>query len=379
MHNSGTEKKDIKPINKLILVLYTYRKGFVISNFIVGILGLIIAFNLPLWYRSTGLVLVQQESNTSSIASMIAQVAQFPTMLSSGDKVMQYMGLLTSQNVLDSIIEKYNLKELYKKQTKFHTYQAVKSHLSLEDRQDGTFSISYLVKENPELAAKIVNSFYAELNKLILKINRSKAVDYRTYLSQSYNVANQRLENLLEEFREFQDSTGIVSIEEQIKSSLLGLADLEARRLTNRIELEYAQKTLGEDDPTVLSIEQRLDAIAREIHKYRTSGEYSNIPIISIPEASISYMNHYRTVEVQVKVVEYLALQLEQAKLEEQKQSANLYLVNPAQPADYKSEPKRLNVLITILFFFNVAFMLYYLIKDYYSRNKSELTTILHS
>lgn len=379
MQKSGTDKKDLKPIYKFVLLLYRHRKGFFISNIIVGILGLIIALNLPLWYRSTGLVLVQQDSNASSIASMIAQVTPFPTSLSSGDKVMQYMGLLTSQSVLDSIIEQYDLKELYGKQTKFHTYQAVKSYLSLEDRQDGTFSISYLVKEDPELAAQIVNSLFAELNKLILKINRSKAADYRLYLSQSYDKANQRLYKLLKEFKEFQDSTGIVALEEQIKSSLLGLADLEAQRLTNRIELEYAKKTLGENDPTVLSIEQRLDAIGREIQKFRTTDEYSNIPISAIPESSIAYMNHYRTVEVQAKVVEYLALQLEQAKLEEQKQSANLYLVNPAQPADYKSEPKRLNVLITIYFFYNIVFLLYYLIKDYYLRNKSELETVLHS
>lgn len=379
MQKSRTDKKELKPIYKFILLLYRHRKGFILSNIIVVILAFIIALNLPLWYRSTGLVLVREDSNASSISSMLAQVAPFPTSLSSGDKVMQYMGLLTSQSVLDSIIEKYDLKEFYEKETKFHTYQAVKSYLSLEDRQDGTFSISYLVKENPELAAQIVNSFFAELNKLVLKINRSKAADYRNYLGQSYDKANQRLDNLLDEFKQFQDSTGIVALEEQIKSSLIGLADLEAQRLTNSIELEYAQKTLGENDPTVISIEQRLDAIGREIQKYRTTDKYSNIPISSIPEASIAYMNHYRAVEVQAKVVEYLALQLEQAKLEEQKQSANLYFVNPAQPADYKSEPKRLNVLITILFFYNITFILVYSIKDYYLRNKSEFAAILQS
>lgn len=379
MQNTGIDKKELKPIHKFIQLLFRHKKLFLISNILVIVVSFIIVLNLPMWYRSTGLVLVQQDSNASNIASMLSQVAPFPTSFSSGDKVMQYMGLLTSQSVLDSLIEKYDLKEYYEKKTKFHTYQSVKSYLSLEDRQDGTFSISYLVKEDPEFAAQIVNSFFAELNKLILKINRSKAADYRSYLSQSYNQANRRLDNLLNEFKQFQDSTGIVALEEQIKSSLLGLADLEAQRITNRIELEYALKTLGKDDPTVISIQHRLGAIRNEIQKYRTTNEYSNIPIAAIPESGIAYMNHYRTVEVQAKVVEYLALQLEQAKLEEQKQSANLYLVNPAQPADYKSEPKRLNVLITILFFYNIIFLIYYTIKDYYYRNKSELTDILYS
>ena len=149
--------------------------------------------------------------------------------------------------------------------------------------------------------------------------------------------------------------------------------------MKNQIELEYLMMTLKSGDPQIVDIRNRITAIDDELNKYIATGKYSNIPILEIPKLSIQYMNMYREVEVQVKIVEYLALQLEQAKSEEQKQSADLYLVNPATPADYKSEPKRLNVLVAIIFFTNTLFMLFVSIKRYVEVNKSFIGRIINS
>jgi capsule polysaccharide export protein KpsE/RkpR len=370
---------ELSPFYKLVGILFQKRKSLIIINIVTIALSLLLVINLPLWYQSTAIVVVQSESNAGGVAAMLAQVSPFPMGLAGGDKVTQYMGFIQTERVLDSIVVRFDLQELYEKKTRFHTYQQVRDFLTITDRDDGTFAISYKAEEDPELASAVANEFFNELYGLAIDVNRAKVSKYRSYLENSYNSGEEKLQVLLDQFKSFQDSTGVISLENQVHASLGGLAEIESEKMKNQIELEYLMMTLKSGDPQIVDIRNRITAIDDELNKYIATGKYSNIPILEIPKLSIQYMNMYREVEVQVKIVEYLALQLEQAKSEEQKQSADLYLVNPATPADYKSEPKRLNVLVAIIFFTNTLFMLFVSIKRYVEVNKSFIGRIINS
>ena len=129
----------------------------------------------------------------------------------------------------------------------------------------------------------------------------------------------------------------------------------------------------GADNPLVKQAEMRVN----ELNKRLTSMKYGNndnlkssldlfIPFEKVPATGIEYVRLMRDYEIQTKVLEFIYPIYEQAKIEEQKETPVVLVVDKAIPPEKKSSPKR--ALITIAafllsFFFSVG---YVLIKESY-------------
>jgi len=364
---------------KFLRLFLRHWKLIIFSNVLVGILALIIALNLKLSYRSSAVVVVQSEEIGSGITAMLAQASPINLGFSGGTDVAKYMGYLESERIVDSIIVHFDLQERYEKETLFHTRQKVLEDMAVVDREDGTFAISYVVEEDPDLAAAVVNKLYEELYEIALEVSQARASDYRSYLEASYATAGGKLESMIAAFQAYQEETGVLALEDQVRLSLEGLAQIEAERIGAKVELDFLRRSMSGDNSRIQVAEQRIAALEREIRNYKERGSYSNLPIKEIPSSSAQYLTQFRDIEVQTKVVEFLVLQLEQAKLEERKQTADLYLLYPASPTDYKYKPKRLNILVGIVFFYNLFLLGTLQARELFTRNREEILTFIRS
>lgn len=366
------------PILDLVLLVYKNIKKLTIFNGAVGIIALIFVFTLTLSYRSTAVVVVQTETGGGNIAAMISQFSPFSFGLGGGTETQKYMGILETNRVMDVIIDKYDLQTRYKKRTRVETYKAILLSMDLFDREDGSFSISFTVDEDPALARDIVETLYEELVKIMLELNQANAHNYRIYVEDAYKNAASTLKNSEIAFNDFQKRTGIVKIEDQVSATIEVITQLEMEKIQREIEINYMKEILAPDHHEVLNKIIELRTFKDKLADLKSSNESYMVAMESLPDNSLEYVRNFRNVTIDSKIAEFLALQLEQARIEEQKGTVNLYLLDPPQIPDRKFEPKRLSILIIIMFFSVVFSVTYLLIKNYFDENNEIIQNKLH-
>ena len=80
---------------------------------------------------------------------------------------------------------------------------------------------------------------------------------------------------------------------------------------------------------------------------------------------------------IREKILEFIVPQLEDARLEEQRNITGLQLLDRALPQDYKAKPKRIIVVFVFIFLSIIISVLMILIRDFINHNSTTLKQVL--
>jgi len=359
------------PILDFAILIYKNIKKLAVINLLIAVLAIVYLFNLDPTYQSTAIISVQSQPGSAGLASMLSEAIPFSMGFGRSSENQKYMGILTTHRVLDVIIKKYNLRSVYNTKTQFETYNAVLGNLGIYDRDDGTFSISYMYENEPAVARDIVQTFYEELTKIALDLNQKVAVNYRSYIEEAYNKMSAELAKAETNFATFQAKTGVLKIGDQISATISTITELELNKVKLELELEYLKKTLDTGSPEVYNKELEIYIIKTKISQLKQGGESFLLSVENLPEQSIDYFRLFREVTVDSKISEFLVLQLQQARIEELKNTGDIYLLDPPQIPDRKIKPKRLTLLIVTMFFSSILSVLWILLREYYIKHRT--------
>jgi len=64
------------------------------------------------------------------------------------------------------------------------------------------------------------------------------------------------------------------------------------------------------------------------------------VPFNKVPELGAEYLRRYREVEMQYKILQFIAPLYEQAKVEERRDTPSVIVLDKGRPAERKSKPK---------------------------------------
>jgi uncharacterized protein involved in exopolysaccharide biosynthesis len=367
---------EISPFFKLIKILYKYRKPFIVFNLTVFILSIIIAFLLPKWYRGSITFIVNENDQSSIIASITGNLP-LDFLGGSNQKVSQYMNFITSRRILDNLDSLYNLQEVYEIVYRQQFYKALKSNIIIMDNDDNTISVDFYYKDDPVLAAKIANSIYEQLYNLSLELNQDRNKKLSIFLENSYELTIKKIKAAEEKLTNYQVKNQIFDVEIQLEMLIKKIAELEIEKIQLEIEMKYFEKNLSKYDQNVKALKNRIDVIAAKIHELKYSSTISEIALSQMPVKVVKYLELYRDVEILNKVLEFLVPQLENARLQEIKTDANIQLLDKAVPEDYKSKPKRLNIIFAATFLALITSIFILLLLDYKKRNLHLIKEVL--
>ena len=362
------------PILDFFILIYKNIKWLLLVNFIVAVITVVILLTMDVSYRSVAVVSVQEEAGAGGFASMISQVMPFSFGFGAGSEAAKYMGIIETKRVMDKVIDEFDLQALYGKDNREQTYIAFQEDLDLVDREDGTFSIAFTAKNDAVLAKQVIDRIYAELLEIALQMNQYSARNYRIYIEEALQKANDELSASEVAFQLFQEQSGIMDLENQVLASVTALTELETERTRREIELEFMRKTLSNDHPDVRNRMIEQQTYADKIAELKAGSDSYILSMDNLPENSLEYLRNYREVMIDSKIVEFLFLQYEQAKIEEQKTTVNLYLLDPPHVPDKKSKPKRASSLITVLFFSGLLSLIVMLSIDHVKKNREHIT-----
>ena len=331
-------------------ILWKRKKFIVITVMIVTILSVIISLLLPKWYKATA-VIMPPTGNESKFGGMMANLSTFGLggMLGGSEDQMRILAILKSKNILEALDEKYDFQSKYETKYKFQTYKKLKSNLRIEVGEEDQIIISFLDKEQ-ELVAEIVNYVVHCLDSLNIALSISKATNNRVFIEKRIATVKDSLFYLENKISAFMEEKGIISISDQLSASVEKAAELQAKITAKEIELEIKKDNFSINRPEIEILEKELNLLKDKFASFFTS-EHNELFINfdDVPDLQMELLQLKRRAEYYKLMLEYLAPQYEQAKIEEIKDIPTIQVLDKAKRPEWKSKPKRIIIVFSSL------------------------------
>jgi uncharacterized protein involved in exopolysaccharide biosynthesis len=252
------------------VAVFNRRKWWMTIPFaMLTIITVIVAFSLPSVYRSTAIILIEQQDIPSEMVRS--------TITSFADERIQVISqrVMTTQN-LSEVIKKYNLYTTEREtDTREEINNKMRSDISREmisaeviDPRSGTptkatiaFKLSY-DNESPELSQKVANELVTLYLNENLKTRTQKAAEATGFLTEEAERLKNQIENI---------DTNLAIFKEKHSGSLPELINL------NLSLVEKTERELFETDQRISTIEDRIIYLESELDQLSpTSGVYSD-------------------------------------------------------------------------------------------------------
>lgn len=332
------------------------------------VISIIVSLQKPNIYSSTALILPpQQDSGMMGMMSALSggMAGLAGDLLGKGTTGDLYVGILNSRAVKDTIIDRFNLVDVFKQKYRLDTYKilAAKAEIAA-GKKDGIISITVEDKD-PKLAADLANAFAEELGRLTVKLSITGAAQNRGYLEQRLAKAKDDLNRAEEALKTFRSSNKALDVPEQAKAAISGLAQLKAQLAIQEVQLAGMRSRFTDTTPEVTDLKASISSLQAQISQVEGSGRGSSIPSMgSVPELGREYVRLMREFKVQETIFELLTKQYEMAKMSEAKDVDGIQIIQRATVPDKKSEPKRSIIVLASTFAAGFGAVLYIFMRE---------------
>jgi uncharacterized protein involved in exopolysaccharide biosynthesis len=352
-----------KSLFDFISVIVKYRKFLFLFIFLVTLITVVVGLLSPKWYKSTASVFPAEKTDIlGELGGLTSLVRTFsPTRglagLAGPTETDRYLAILKSASVIDRVIKKFNLVEVYditSPPIMLKTVEALMSNVNFEVQDEGNLNIEVYDKD-PQRAADMANYFVELLNEINSRLHVQNAKANREFIEKRYQ---QNLNDIAEnekKMQEFQKKFGVVAVPEQLEATVKAMSEVYGELAKKEIEVSVLKRSFSEEHPAVKTAEIEVQELQKKINQLNQGYSHSDInvliPFKKAPELGNEYLKIYRNLEIQYKILEFITPLYEQAKVEEVRNTPSVIVLDRAGPADWKSKPK-------ILLYFLLSFII---------------------
>lgn len=337
-------------ISALITLLKVRRRILFGTTFAGGAIAAVIGLLLPNTYTANVLIVPPQKEQSTASAFLgqlgpLAAVAGAEMGLRNPSDL--YIGLLGSRSIADHLIEKFELRTVYRTKTATDTRAALKSHSHFSTGKDSLIKVE-VVDNMPTRASALANAYSAELDVLVKSLAVSSAGQRRLVMEsrlEQEKTAVSKAESLM---KNMQQQTGVLQLDQQSTLAIGTLAQLKAQITSMEVALERLKTGATAENPEVLRLTAELNALRTQLRAKETSSPRGN-PLLAtsaLPEAGMAYLQNLRDLKYHETLFELLSKQYEAARLDEARGAPDLQVIDTATVPDKKSGPPR--TLITV-------------------------------
>ncbi len=335
----SNEKQTSKGMLDYIHLLLKWRWFIAINFLLVVFITYGITLMLPKWYYSESVVLPPKDQmmGPGMGISGIARMVGLPgvTGLLGQQGVYNYVSILKSRSIQEEMIETFNLREIYKMQDDpiEDVLKEFNANVNVEVDSEGALVIGIYDKV-PERAAEMANYYVSLLQKNYTELNVTEARARRQFVEKRLDQNKEELETLEERMQTFQREHGFLIVPDQVEQGMKSIAEIYAIRTLKELELDIYKETLGPGNPLYRGAELELKAI--------------NNRLSNVPEQTIESLRIFRELLIQQKIFELLTPLLEEARLEELRDTPAVLILDQAVPAEERARPKRLFITLAM-------------------------------
>ena len=351
----GTNDTDEISLLKKLLLLWNGRKFILFVALIALISSAVYAFYLPPVYKAECYFLPPNQdmnrissltgslmSNTTAIMTEriggVADLAGLPTTVTSGQMIL---GILKRNAVLDAIIERFALMEVYRQEYKSRMRDKLLRDIleTTEDNKSGIISVSVL-DEDPQRAADMANAFVETLQAKMLDLSLNEAVQRRIFFEEQVEKSREALNKAEAEMLAYQNETGSAIPESQLQARLIAITELQQQIVAKNAEISALLTYARQDNPKVRAARSQLETLMQELA--RLQEEQRN----STPQLSVEYQRYAMNLHLATTAYEVVLKQYENAKIDEAQGFFPLQVVDYASPPDYKFKPSKAKIIL---------------------------------
>lgn len=352
-----------------IKIFLKYKKLILIVTLLAGaITAILVFFVIPPTFLSTSTVKSFGGSGTSALMSLsgVPDLGGLEE-LSGGGSVKElatYEEILLSRRCLEETIIKFNLMDVYDfkyMQDALKAFREELMELSV-NKKAGTLTIGIYDKDKVR-ARDIVDFLISQLNKIYSEMKVQNAKNNREFLEGRYESIKNALTLKEDSLKNFQDQNGIAP-DIQIQAALKVSYELESELKAEEVKLDLLKKIISPDQPEIKTQEEKIRSIRKKIEEMQNEDyQKNNLNLKNAPDRVMNFIRLKRDVEIQNKILTTVIPLLEQAKVEEQKQTPTVIVLDKPDIPDLKKKPKRLTLTflsIVLGFVLTYSYALFY-------------------
>jgi capsule polysaccharide export protein KpsE/RkpR len=352
-----------------IALLWAQRRRLFGWTLGVMVATLLLMFLVPNEYRASAYLNPPDMSPMSGISLMIGMKSGLAAGL--GSSMGDMLGLkspgqiairqMESRVVQDALIQRFDLKQVYKKKTIEDTRKALMARSTFdEDKKSGVIEIAVLDQDRTR-AAQIANAYVEELGNLTAGMNAESGRREREYFEVQLLQAKEDFRHASEELGKYGSQKGALNLEDEGKAMADAVAAIEGSLIATKSELNGLQQIYTDNNAQVKQAKAKIAELTTELAKV-SHGSQARKPSTALGTSSDtgsdtsremdpsirrmwglapSYMSLYGDMKIQEAVVQTLAEQYEIAKLQESRRIGDLQVMDRAQPPEKKAKPHR--------------------------------------
>jgi len=277
-----------------------------------------------------------------------------------------FVGILQSRTVQDRLIERFDLRKVYRQKLWEDARKKLTSNTSItQERKSGIITI-VVTDRDPKRATAMGNAYVEELNRLVAELSTSGARRERVFLEERLKSVQQDLEQAEKDFSQFSSKNMALDIKEQGKAMVEAAAMLQGQLVAAETQLEALRQVYKDDNVRVRSVQAEIAELKLQLQKVggkegdlsgdsASSNDDPYPSIRKLPLLGVTWADMYRRAKVQEVVFEVLTQQYELAKVQEAKETPTVKALDTANIPERKSFPPRtlivlLGVLLSVAF-----------------------------
>lgn len=360
----------------LLGVLYRWRRFIIVVTSIMAVASVVISLMLPNWFKASSRLLLPSTSSGGIASALLGDISTAAQSLlgGGGGDYVRYMAILNSRNVLNDVVQEFDLISVYELEDEEFPVESARAMLAenvefVVDQEFDFFSVEVLDMD-PQRAADMSNYFVLKLEEINNELSRQTAGNFREYVESRYDLAGESREAMLDSLASFQREYGVIDLEAQTEAFYSQLAAMRADAVQLEIQLASLRGQFGENNRQVQNLAALVEA-ANSQYQQALDGREAVLPVSrsAAPDMVRRYLQLTLERTIQERILELVAPMLEQARFEEERNSQALQIVDAAVAPVEKFKPKRSIICIVATLSAFILAVLFVLLLDWWKNN----------
>lgn len=293
----------------------------------------------PVYTAKTSFLPPQQPS--SNLAGTLASLGSLAGLSSVGavrNTSDQYVSLMQSRLIVDRLIDRFKLVEVYKAEFRVDARKELASNARITlGRKDGLVTVE-VDDHDRQRAADLANAHVEELRLLLSRLAVTEAQQRRMFFESQLEQAQERLVRAQMALQATGFTQGALRAEPRAAAEEYGR--LRAEVTAAEVRLQALRASLAEGAPEFRAAQNALTALREQLARTERAGVASSAP----GRGGTDYISKYRDFKYQETLFDLFARQYEIARVDESREAAPIQVIDVATPPEKPSGPRRVRL-----------------------------------
>lgn len=351
----------------LALIVAENLRLLIIGPLVVGGCALAYSYSIAPTYTARTVFLPPQQQQSSAAAALqslgaLAGIAGGAAGIKS--PADQYVALMQTTTVEDSLIERFKLMEVYEAELKADARKALELNTRISaGKRDGLLTVE-VDDADPQRAADMANAYVDELRRLTSNLAMTEAQQRRAFFEMQLAETKARLAGAQRALQAAGINEGAIRAEPRAAAE--AYAKLQAEITAGEVRVQTMRGYLAETAPEFKQAQSQLAALRAQLARREA---------VNVTSAQGDYVDRFREFKYQETLFDLFARQYEVARLDESREGALIQVVDTARAPERRSNPKRAQMAILATLASGVTLLLWVFMRHAWRNARQDVRT----